>query len=69
VKGGAKLVKKHAFFRDLDWDALHRKELVGPIIPTIKDELDMGNFDEYPADQAEEFPPYVDDGSGWDADF
>jgi len=68
VKGGAKLVKKHPWFKDLDWDALYRKELIGPIIPTIKDEYDLGNFDEYPEEE-EVIPPYTDDGTAWDAEF
>jgi len=68
VKGGAKLVKKHPWFKDIDWDHLYQRKIPGPIIPTIKSDIDIGNFDDYPEEE-DEVEPYVDDGSNWDAEF
>jgi len=68
VKGGAKLVKKHPWFKDIDWDALYQRKIIAPIIPTIKSEVDIGNFDDYPEEE-DTVEPYVDDGSNWDSEF
>ncbi|MES1909201.1 MAG: hypothetical protein MHM6MM_001983 [Cercozoa sp. M6MM] len=68
VKGGARLIKQHPWFRDFDWDALERRTMKAPIVPRIKDEFDLSNFEDYP-DEDEPYPPYVDDGSGWCDDF
>lgn len=32
----AKELKRHPFFKDLDWDALERKEISAPFKPIIK---------------------------------
>jgi cGMP-dependent protein kinase len=69
LKGGATLIKEHPWFRGFDWDALYNRKLKAPIIPKISSPEDMSNFDEYPDEEEEEFPPYEDDGSNWDADF
>jgi serine/threonine protein kinase len=71
TKGGAKSIKKHAWFKGFDWDALLEKKLTAPMTPVIKSPLDMSNIDEYQGENEEvpEVEPYVDDGSGWDKDF
>lgn len=38
-------LKKHEFFRDLDWDRLARSEIKPPFVPKIKDEKDLKYFD------------------------
>jgi len=38
------------------------------IVPKIKNNSDLSNFDDYP-DEDESVEMYVDDGSGWDDDF
>ena len=68
VKGGAKLIKRHPWFKGFDWKQLVERKMKTPIVPKIKNSIDMSNFEEYPEEE-EEFPPYQDDGSGWDANF
>jgi serine/threonine protein kinase len=67
VKGGASQIKKHAWFADTNWKDLAACKTRGPIIPEIKDELDLSNFEEYGED--DDIMEYIDDGSNWEADF
>jgi len=39
-------VKKHPFFRNIDWDGLLMKRVRPPFVPTIKSSEDVSNFDE-----------------------
>jgi serine/threonine protein kinase len=41
----AEELKAHPFFADVDWDALHKKNVVPPFKPKLKGELDVSNFD------------------------
>jgi serine/threonine protein kinase SCH9 len=43
--GDAEELKSHAFFDDVDWDALAKKNVVPPFKPKLKSELDVSNFD------------------------
>lgn len=45
-------LKRHPFFRGLDWNALANKKIPAPFVPRISDELDVSNF-------AEEFTSMV----------
>jgi serine/threonine protein kinase len=45
AKADADELMAHAFFADVDWDALGRKALVPPFKPKLKGELDVSNFD------------------------
>ncbi|GJQ67775.1 JIL-1 [Trypoxylus dichotomus] len=42
----AKELKRHPFFKKLDWSALARKQIPAPFKPVIKCELDVSNFSE-----------------------
>ncbi|KRT82980.1 phosphotransferase, partial [Oryctes borbonicus] len=42
----AKELKRHPFFKTLDWSALQRKQIPAPFKPVIKCELDVSNFSE-----------------------
>ncbi|XP_069497841.1 serine/threonine-protein kinase N2 [Ambystoma mexicanum] len=39
-------VKKHHFFRQIDWNALLAKKVKPPFVPTIKGREDVSNFDD-----------------------
>ncbi|KAH1010205.1 ribosomal protein S6 kinase alpha-5 isoform X2 [Dendroctonus ponderosae] len=39
-------LKRHAFFKGLDWEKVARKEIRPPFVPIIKGELDVSNFSE-----------------------
>ncbi|XP_049819509.1 ribosomal protein S6 kinase alpha-5 isoform X2 [Aethina tumida] len=61
----AKELKRHAFFKDLDWDKLERKEIPAPFKPVIRNELDVSNFSEEftampPRDSPAVVPPNYD---------
>jgi len=74
TKGGASAIKKHPWFKGFDWDALLEKKLAAPLVPEIRDNIDMRNIDEYSEyDEQAKFPPevdpYEDDGTQWDSEF
>eukprot|EP01083_Nonionella_stella_P086295 239690_1 len=66
--GGAAAVKAHPWFRGFDWNSLISRSTKAPIVPTITDNCDLSNFDNYPEDE-KAVQKYVDDGTGWDAEF
>ncbi|KAK6302421.1 serine/threonine-protein kinase N2 isoform X2 [Coregonus clupeaformis] len=41
----AEEVKKHLFFRNMDWNGLLAKKVKPPFVPTIQDSNDVSNFD------------------------
>ncbi|CAD7955388.1 unnamed protein product [Amoebophrya sp. A120] len=66
--GGTKNVKQHPWFSDFDWDACYTQKMTAPYKPIVKSPTDASNFRASESD----LPPsinYVDDGTGWDADF
>jgi CRP-like cAMP-binding protein len=69
VKGGSSEIKKHPWFKGFDFDALLKRRMQPPIIPKIKDNKDLSNFDDFSSLNPNDFEPYVDDGSNWDAEF
>lgn len=70
LKGGATLIKEHPWFAGFDWDALVNRQLVAPFVPDVKNSEDVGNFTELSKGEEEfDFPPYEDDGTGWDKEF
>ncbi|KAJ8919730.1 hypothetical protein NQ315_006258, partial [Exocentrus adspersus] len=61
----AKELKRHPFFKNLDWNKLARKEIPAPFKPIIKNELDVSNFSEEfttmpPTDSPAIVPPNYD---------
>jgi len=68
IKGGADLIKKHAWFKGFDWDKLLARQLPAPIIPTLNNPFDTTNFD--PVDTERDVAPYSPaEGANWDANF
>lgn len=47
---GSKDVKKHAWFKGFDWEALGNRTLKAPYIPRVKDPFDTGCFEEMELD-------------------
>ena len=43
---GIEEIKKHPFFKNVDFDAIFRKEVEAPYIPKISNSTDVRNFDE-----------------------
>jgi CRP-like cAMP-binding protein len=69
VKGGSKMIMKHPWFKETNWKELVERKVKAPIVPTIKDKFDLGNFEPYAEDEEDEPQPYTDDGTGWDEAF
>ena len=69
LKGGVADIRGHQWFDGFDWQKLIKQQLPAPIIPRIKSEHDLSNFDDYSKQTPPQVQPYVDDGSNWDADF
>ena len=43
---GIEELKKHPFFKNIDFNAIERKEIAAPFIPIITNNTDVRNFDE-----------------------
>ncbi|XP_046341997.1 ribosomal protein S6 kinase alpha-5-like isoform X2 [Haliotis rufescens] len=57
---GAEGIKKHPFFKGLNWQDLSRKKVPAPFVPKIRHELDVSNFsEEFTAMQAADSPAIV----------
>jgi len=48
MKAGAEDVKKHRWFKPIDWEDVFYKQLKPPIVPKIQFDGDTRNFDDYP---------------------
>ena len=47
LKGGAKDIKAHPWYQNMDFTALVNKRVSAPIKPIVKGEDDTSNFDDY----------------------
>jgi len=70
LKGGAKLIKQHPWFKGFDWEQFEKQTMKAPIILPVKGKEDLSNFEEYP-DEDQQWEEYVADPKNpdWDADF
>lgn len=48
LKGGPEDIKRHKWFRGVDWIGLLEKTVRAPIIPKYRHPGDTGNFEKYP---------------------
>ena len=60
IAGGARSVKEHPWFAEVDWEALYYKKVGAPIIPKVSSADDSGNFDDYPNENVQERKDYTD---------
>ncbi|KAF1931708.1 Pkinase-domain-containing protein [Didymella exigua CBS 183.55] len=69
IAGGARRVKEHEWFKDIDWDKMYNREVQGPIVPHLRGPADTRNFDEYD-DESSHRDPYTKELSDkWDEYF
>lgn len=54
---GAEDVKRHKFFRGVDWGRMYAEALHAPFVPKIKNEWDCSLFEKYPEDECTLPPP------------
>jgi protein kinase X len=59
MKNGARDIKCHRWFNDVDWNDVYNKKNIAPIQPVIKSLNDTSNFDDY----NEDFSPEEADAS------
>ncbi|KAF2652593.1 Pkinase-domain-containing protein [Lophiostoma macrostomum CBS 122681] len=69
IQGGAGTVKSHAWFKDIDWDALYNRRVNGPIVPHLRGPADTRNFDEYEPESDSREPYSKDMAEKWDEYF
>ncbi|KAF1793115.1 Protein kinase-like domain [Phytophthora cactorum] len=55
-------IKQHAWFENVDWDAVPLRQVTAPFVPTLACAGDTTNFDDYPS-SSEETPPLDNDAS------
>ena len=46
INGGFEEIKKHPFFKDIDFKAIEEKKVEAPFKPVLEDSFDVRNFDE-----------------------
>ena len=56
LRGGADDIRKHKWFKGLNWEAILRCEIQAPIVPEFRHRADTCNF--------EQFPDFVDEPAG-----
>merc|ERR1719235_2854942 len=66
--GGVANIKKQTWLAEFDWAGLVARTLEPPYKPKVKSATDLANFSAREEDAPRQVK-YVDDGSGWDADF
>lgn len=57
IKNGTEDVKRHRWFKSIDWDDVDKRKLKAPIVPKISYEGDTRNFDVYPETDWRKVPP------------
>lgn len=67
--GGVQNLKAHAWFSDFDWDALANLTMVPPFQPKVLGNKDLQNFVQEKGLRRANWSEFVDDGTGWDAEF
>lgn len=57
MKNGADDVKKHRWFKTVDWEGVPLRKLKPPIVPKVSHDGDTSNFDAYPEEEWRKDPP------------
>lgn len=68
LRGGPSEIAEQKWFKSIDFNKLHAKQIKAPWAPPIKSITDTSNFDPYSTDDHVDDGSYVDN-SGWDRDF
>uniref|UniRef100_A0A2K6FAS7 Protein kinase cAMP-dependent X-linked catalytic subunit n=1 Tax=Propithecus coquereli TaxID=379532 RepID=A0A2K6FAS7_PROCO len=57
LSNGASDVKRHRWFRSVEWDTVPQRKLKPPIVPKISGDGDTSNFETYPENDWDAAPP------------
>lgn len=60
LKNGTEDVKRHRWFKSLDWEEVYQRQLKPPIVPKVSYEGDTRNFDNYPETDWRKVPSVTD---------
>merc|ERR1719379_535462 len=66
--GGVQNIRNAMWYEGFDWEAYVNLTMDVPYKPSVRSRKDIANFAAKP-DQMPVIVKYVDDGSGWEADF
>ena len=61
LKNGGDDVRKHKWFRGLDFTQLFQRQLESPFVPEVKNDSDTSQFEAYPDSIAEMQPDPVEE--------
>jgi protein kinase X len=56
MKNGPDDIKRHKWFRHIDWESVSQRKLQPPIVPKINHDGDTRNFDKYEEDGWKDVP-------------
>ncbi|XP_006877299.1 PREDICTED: cAMP-dependent protein kinase catalytic subunit PRKX [Chrysochloris asiatica] len=56
MKNGANDIKRHRWFRGIDWEGVPQRRLKPPIIPKVSNDGDTSNFETYPDNDWDNVP-------------
>nr|XP_034188551.1 cGMP-dependent protein kinase, isozyme 1-like [Osmia lignaria] len=65
LRNGVNDIRNHRWFRSFNWQNLQDQIMPAPVVPTVKNHLDLRNFDRYPPDRK----GVPIDFSDWDTNF
>jgi protein kinase X len=69
MKNGPEDVKRHKWFRQIEWNSVVEKKLTPPIVPKILHDGDTKNFDKYDEDGWRDVPAVLEKNLEPFADF
>ena len=56
MKNGTDDIKRHKWFKAIDWELVVQKKLVPPIVPKVSGDGDTKNFDKYDEENWKDVP-------------
>lgn len=60
MKNGVEDIKRHRWFRGVDWESVPHKKLKPPIVPKVTGDGDTSNFETYPESEWDKILPVSD---------
>lgn len=64
LANGSRDIFHHAWFAEVDWEKLYRKQIPAPYVPRVSSEWDSSNFDHYDEASLEEYGKIGEDPYG-----
>jgi len=69
MKAGAEDIKKHRWFKSIDWEEVYQGQLRPPIVPNVSSDGDTRNFDNYPEEDWSNVEPITERQMAMFSDF